>query len=235
MPWTLVIGGTSPLGEAICEALAEAGHSVLIHYFRQNQKAERIVEVCKKLGVDASAVYGDLSAKASVDLFLDEIKSYSLSALIYNTGPYLTGSCKTTSIDQWQQIYQLNFWAAVQIIQALSSTISAEKGRIITLGVAGIGKNRANCYNAPYVNAKEALWHATLCFAKEFAPQSVCVNMVAPGHLETSTDLSLFTGQLPMGRPGRLAEAAHLIAFLLTKEAGYITGQCIEVAGGAFL
>lgn len=231
--WTLVLGGSGSLGHEICLQLAKAGHKVIVHYHLNKERAEKIAAECG----NALSVQGDFSSDEDIQAFVDTCQKQGLIVkyLVYATGNYVVGSGLKTPLDQWKSLFQINTFAPVALIQAFAKTIVERKGAIITFGVAGIGKNRANCYNTAYVNAKESLWQATRSIAKELAAEGVRVNMISPGHMEGSQDLESFRSTQPSGKPVKKAAVANLVLFLLSEQAEEMTGQNIEVTGGAFL
>lgn len=237
MPYTLVAGGSSPLGKTICQTLMRKGFPLVIQYHKNREAALMLEYEAANNRHHVMAVEADFSTLSGVENFVAKLgkENIAIQNLIYSIGPYHIGSGLTTEVHKWQNLYQLNLWSAIRLIQLLVPELEKRQGSLITIGVAGIGRNHANCYNTSYVNAKEALWHATLSFAKELAPKHVRVNMVAPGHLETSVDLEKFRDKIPTGMPVSLEEVAHLVSYLLSDQARSITGQKIEVHGGAIM
>lgn len=230
--WTLVTGGNSPLGAVICMTLAAQGHNLAIHYRNHRARAEDIAEECRRVGGRAAIIRGDFSSPDLLQEFIHEYRTHfdRTGVLINNAAVYEAAGWNSTPYDSWSYMFQVNFHTPMTLIQTLQP-----KSAIVNIGVAGLGRYAANTYNGPFALTKEALWLATRGLAKELAPSEVRVNMVSPGHLENSIDLHAFAAKLPMCRPGKLQEVADVVAFLLSDESQYITGQNIEVAGGALL
>jgi NAD(P)-dependent dehydrogenase (short-subunit alcohol dehydrogenase family) len=227
------MGATSPLGEEVCLHLHRAGHHLIIHYHQKEAKAIALADKCGK----ADVVQGDFKTQEGIQTFAEKVKGKhpDIGHFVYIAGPYFIGSGLKTPPGIWQELFQLNTFAPITLIQIFADSLAKHEGSILTFGVAGIGKNRANCYNTAYLNSKESLWHAVHSFAKELAARKVRVNMISPGHLEGSVDLNTFRSKLPMQEPVKLAAVAELASFLLSGRARDITGQNIEVEGGAFL
>lgn len=230
MKWTLITGGAIRLGAEIAKELACAGHNIVIHYNHSRDAAEKLVKELQNYGVKAELIQGDFSSRKSVDDFLSRY-NFDTEYLIHNVGNYLIDMPLNTPIKAWEELFQTNLFAPVQITQKLSSSIIKNRGRIITIGVTGINSVRADTYATAYTQTKASLLGYTKGLAKELANLGVTVNMVSPGRLENAVDLPEDPKSDPMGRPGKLSEITRVIKFLLEPESAYITGQNIEVAG----
>lgn len=237
MYWAIVTGATSPIGRAITLQLAKAGYNIVIHYHLQHDKAIELKHTCEALGSQVFIGSASFIQQNSVEHFIQTLKHKNIHCkiLINNASIYQIGSVIETNANEWDAIFQANLHAPLQLVKAFREEISLHEGSIINLGVAGLGKNRANSYNSAYFCAKEAFWCATRSLAKELAPSKINVNMVSPGHMEFSQDLEKFQHKLLMGRAGKAEEIAEVVRFLIRPETKYVTGQNIEVDGGAFL
>jgi NAD(P)-dependent dehydrogenase (short-subunit alcohol dehydrogenase family) len=151
--------------------------------------------------------------------------------LINNVGTYLRKSALTTSLTEWETIFQENLFASIALAQSLVPSIQKLQGNILNIGTCGLSI-KANTSNTAYAAAKTALLIFTKSLAKELAPGQIPVNMVSPGQLEQS--IVEVTG-IPMGRDGSFEDLANTVLFLLKDSSRYITGQNIEVAGGLLL
>lgn len=228
--WTLVTGGAKRLGAALCLALAEKGHSIVVHYRHSQKEALQVVAHCQALGREAAAIQGDFSSLASVQDFIQRyLQQFSeTGALINNVGDYLICSALHTSIEDWMSLFQVNLHTPFMLTQALAPSLVRYQGQIVNIGVSGLYRHAANTYATAYTLTKQGLWGLTLATARELASQGVRVNMVSPGQLEISVDRHL----LPMNRSATCWEVCRVVSFLLDPESAYITGQNIEVAGG---
>jgi 3-oxoacyl-[acyl-carrier protein] reductase len=228
--WTLVTGGSKRLGAALCLALAEKGHSVVVHYNRSQKEAFEVVANCQAMGKQAAAIQGDFSSITSVQEFVQRYLQQfpETVALINNVGEYFIRSALQTSIEEWMYLFQVNLHTPLILMQALAASLIRHKGQILNIGVSGLRRHSANTYATAYTLTKEGLWGLTLATARELAPQGVRVNMVSPGELTISVDHH----KIPMHRPASCWEVCRVVNFLLDPESAYITGQNIEVAGG---
>lgn len=233
MNWTLVTGGAKGLGATICKTLAKQGCSILVHYKQSKKLAEKVADECRQLGVSAEIIQGDFSTVASTKQFIQLLLKQhpSIETVINNVGNYNVKPVLETSPEEWQDLYQVNFLAALMITQTLLPSIKKSQGNIINIGVSGLGAMRSNISNTAYGMTKLQLLTLTKTLARELAQFDVRVNMVSPGRLENSIDILPDVMLLPMKRLGTTHEVAQTVAFLLNKDSRYVTGQNIEVAG----
>jgi 3-oxoacyl-[acyl-carrier protein] reductase len=228
--WTLVTGGAKRLGAALCLALAEKGHAVVVHYNRSQEEALEVVARCQAMGYPAAAIQGDFSSVEGVKDFASRyLQQFAeTEVLINNVGDYFIRSALKTSIEDWTYLFQVNLHAPFILMQFLSDSLIRNRGQIINIGVSGLYRHTANTYATAYTLTKQGLWGLTLALARELAPQGVRVNMVSPGEL----DISIDHHHIPMHRQATCWEVCRVVNFLLEPASQYITGQNIEVAGG---
>ncbi len=234
MAWTLVTGGAKRLGAEICQALAQKGYSIVVHYYHSQAEALEVVRRCRDWGVQAASIQGDFS---SLEMTLDFVQRYTsqfseTENLINNVGNYLIKSALHTNMAEWNSLFQVNLHAPFILTKGLISSIRHYKGQIINIGFSQIKDVHADTYSTAYNITKLSLWMLTRSLARELAPDGVRVNMVSPGYLDIAIDLPQDFSRLPMRRPAQCWEISHVIAFLLDPKSAYITGQNIEVAGG---
>lgn len=235
--WALVTGAAHGIGAAIARVLAGKGYPLIVHYRHSQEAAEALVEQCVAQGTVAETIYGDFSSAEGVGDFLERFhKSYeSVQVLVNNVGDYLVKGPLETTQDEWQALFQSNIFTPAALCRSLAPLLSQSQGRIINLGCAGLQRQFAEVYSTAYTASKDALWRLTCALAWELAEKQVTVNMVSPGYVDTSAVQPSHPGVLPMGRMAASGDIAAVVAFLVGPEAGYITGQNIEVAGGVRL
>ncbi len=235
--WTLITGASKGVGAATARLLAQQKRALVLQYRNSQSEVEQLAAFCRKQGALVEILSADFSSKEQTIRFVETyLQRFSSTAhLIACVGPYAVGATMQTPLEVWHDLFESNFFAAIQLIQSLLPSIKAAQGSIITLGVAGVGDARADTYAGAYFTAKRALWCYTRTLAKEVAGDGVSVNMVSPGRLQGAIDAPYDPKLLPMGREGMAEEVARLIAFLIEPTNHYITGQNIEVAGGVRL
>lgn len=235
MSWALVTGGAKRLGRTLALELAKKGQNVAVHYRASDAEAEEAAAACRNFGGKAIAIQGDFSSPEGVEDFLIRYqeKCKETSLLIHNVGNYFIGPLAKTPREEWQALFQTNFHAAVQITQTLSSSLIEQKGSILAIGCSGLEGKHVSQSSPAYRASKSALLYYVRALALELAHEGVSVNMVSPGRLINSVDLTEERiRRIPMGRPGELEEVARVVLFLTDPANRYVTGQNLEVAGG---
>jgi NAD(P)-dependent dehydrogenase (short-subunit alcohol dehydrogenase family) len=232
--WTLVTGASRHLGAHIAEGLAKEGKAVVIHYNKNQDEANKVLQKCKAYGASAEIIQGDFSNLNSVQKFIKEYQARfsDTQNIIHNVGPYFIGNIQDTPSDVWQEMMQTNFFAPVFITQALMKNIQERKGSVISLGVVGLNSQKAEGYAPAYFIAKAALWNFTKSLALELKNSDVRVNMVSPSYLEESIDQPKDINHMLFQRTVYFQEIVDVILFLFSQKACMITGQNIEVSGG---
>lgn len=235
--WTLVTGGAKHLGAAICLDLARQGRSVVVHYNHSHKEALEIVDQCVSLGGKAAAIQGSFSTMASTCHFVQRyLQQFPQTiALINNVGAYQTKSALNTTVEEWNELFQVNLHTPFILSRALIPSLMECRGQVINVGTSGLKTGAARTYASAYFLTKQGLWGLTLSLARELAPHGVRVNMVSPGQLDISVDLPKDLNQLPMHRTVHFSEVCRVIRFLLDPSSDSIMGQNIEVAGGVGL
>ncbi len=233
MGWTLITGASGGLGKAIALRLAEEGRSLYLHYHKSSGAAQDLAVACSQKGAKVKVVGGDFSTDQSVSRFLEQIED--VAHLVNNVGTFHIQPGSQTSCSKWKELYQLNFFAPLALIEGCMPAIVKHRGNIVNIGSVGVGICRADAKFTAYTGSKMSLYFLTKSMAKELASQGVRVNMVSPGEMENSVSFPRAAGELPMGRKASLKETAEAVAFFLDPANGYITGQNLEVGGGIAL
>lgn len=229
----LVTGAAKGIGRAIALTLAQQGFDVAVHYHRSETAAQQTVQDVRAHQVQAIALPADVSQPQAVQTLVDTVvdKLGGLSVVVNNVGNYFKKPIDEMTIAEWHEILDSNLNATFYVTQAaLPHLKAAGWGRIINLGFAGAQNLVARTQITPYAIAKTGVILYTKALAKQLASYRITANVVAPGVVETS--ISQPVTQIPMGRMATVAEVARVIDFLIAPEAGYYTGQVIEVAGG---
>lgn len=232
--WTLVTGGAKRLGAAVCFALADEGHSIVIHYNKSQKDAEDVQSKCLEKGVSAEIIQGDFSSTESIQSFIEEyLERFPDSmGLVNNVGNYFMKPLLQTGDAEWLDLFYTNLHAPFMLSKALMPSLIKSKGYIVNLGVSGLHYCKVNASAPAYLITKEALFGLTKSFALECAKEGVRVNMVSPGYTDIAVDLPNDLTKLPMKRAATSEEIARAVAFFVDPKNSYITGQNLEVSGG---
>ena len=225
----LITGASKGIGYAVAECLAEAGHRPLGVARTAPDRFPGDFHVTDLADRDATA--------SMLDLVL---ASGRLDAVVNNVALVRPAMLGAVDLDDLSAVYDLNVRTAVQIAQAaLPGMIAAGWGRIVNMSsLVTLGLPDRTSYGA----AKAALDFCTRAWAGELATTGITVNSVAPGPTETelfrasnpagSASAERYLAGVPAGRFGQPQEIAAAICFLLSDDAGFITGQTLRVDGG---
>ena len=235
MKRVLISGGARGIGRALVEHFTAQGYAVAFIY-RQNDEAASLVSA----QTGAIAIRADLSDAAEAAEAAREAKDRlgGVDILINNAGIASIGLFTDVSDAQWRRMIDTNLSSAFYLCRAVAGDMISQKwGRIVNIGSMW-GKVGASCEVA-YSSAKAGLRGLTMSLAKELGPSGITVNCVEPGVIETDMNASLdeetkaaLCDETPLCRMGQPSEVAAAVGFLVSDEAGFITGQMLGVDGG---
>jgi 3-oxoacyl-[acyl-carrier protein] reductase len=231
----LVTGASGGIGEAIAERLARDGAHVIVHANSRLGAAEAIAARIVADGGSAEAVAFDVTDRAATQAACERlVASGTIQIVVNNAGVHDDAAFPALREAQWQRVIDVSVNGFFNVTQALvMPMIRTRWGRIVNLSsVAAIAGNRGQ---VNYAAAKGALNSATKALALELASRGITVNAVAPGliaaGMAAAIDPALIEKMVPMKRAGSAAEVAALVAFLVSDEAGYISGQVVSING----
>ncbi len=230
----LITGSAKGLGRAMAEHLAFLGYQIIIHYNKSEEEAVDLQEeLQKEYQIKPGIFKADLCVFEEVKTLFKYIDDNfnRLDILINNIGDYLKKNILETEVEEWDKIIQSNLGSTFYCSKlAIEMMQKSQWGRIINIGFASLGNIKAETLITPYFIGKTGVLILTKSLAKELAKENITVNMLSPGVLENS--ISQPVSDIPKGRPASFLEFNDAVEFLLSKNADYITGVNLEVAGG---
>jgi 3-oxoacyl-[acyl-carrier protein] reductase len=235
----LVTGASQGIGRATSLALAEAGAKVAIAA-RNTEKLASLAAEIAAAGGEALSVPMDVADPAQVKTGFQQLlaKFGKLDILVNNAAITRDTLALRMKLEDWDAVLRTNLTGAhLCIQQALGAMLKQRAGRIIN--ITSVVAETGNAGQANYVASKAGLIGLTRAIAVEVASRSITVNAIAPGFIATPMTDPLsqeikdkMKSMIPLGRFGTDRDVAVAIVFLASDEAGYITGQVLDVNGG---
>lgn len=241
----LVTGSSRGIGNAIAQALAEAGADVILHCRENAKKCKETAEKLKKYGVDCDIVTADTRDPQEIERMFAYIseKYGQLDILVNNAATLTRKSFLELSLEEWDQQMETNARGYFLCMQnAAKLMIPTGEGRIIN--VSSISQYTAAVNRTHYCASKGAIGMLTKSSALELAPYHITVNAVQPGSIHTDFNNDVLSDPefykncqsgIPLGRLGCPEDIAGTVVFLASKEAAYVTGAEIVIDGGLTL
>ena len=244
-PVALVTGGSRGLGRAIVETLAARGHRVMFTFASRAADATAVEAAVKSAGGDARSLRADVSdPKTAKDVVQATLQAFGrIDVLVNNAGTHLPGvTIADTAFEDWDRVIKVNLYGPFHMIQAVLPHMRSRKvGNIVNLS-SNI-TNRMPAQNCVYTVSKVGVEAMTRILSKEEGRNGIRVNAIGPGPIRTDMleetmvkigpeRAEAFIKSVPMGRKGEPQEIADAVAYLVSNEASYVTGQILFVNGG---
>jgi NAD(P)-dependent dehydrogenase (short-subunit alcohol dehydrogenase family) len=242
----VVTGGGSGMGRAVCRRLAAAGHAVAVLDI-DGDATEHVAKEVEADGGRAIPVPLDVSDRAAVDAAMDEARSAfgPIGILVTSAGIEGFVSFLDISVEAWERMLAVNLTGTFHCVQSVvPDMIDTGWGRIVTISSSSAQSGTKRM--AHYVASKGGVIAFTKALALDLASNGITVNTIPPGAIDTPmmrrpvesgamASLDQVVARAPLGRLGTPEDIAAACAFLCSEEAGYITGQQINVNGAWYL
>lgn len=236
----IVTGGSRGIGRAICLRLACEGASIVTCCRNPGKEAEKLVADCQQMGVAACCVKADVSQPAEADRLVQEALKITgtLEILVNNAGITADNLLIRMRDEEFSRVLDTNLKGTFYMTRSAARQMMRKRyGRIVNISsIVGI---RGNAGQVNYAAAKAGIIGLTRSTARELGSRNITCNAVAPGYVDTdmTKDLPLelrenIRKSIPLGRAGTPEDIAAAVAFLVSDDASYVTGQVLEVTGG---
>jgi len=236
----LVTGSARGLGKAIALKLASMGANVVLNDIESSTEVDDTAAEFERAGYKVAVAKGDVRNEEDVKRMVDTCveKFGSLDILVNNAGITKDTLMIKMSEKEWDDVLDINLKGAFLCTKAAVRVMMKQRyGKIVNIAsVAGV---TGNAGQANYSSSKAGLIGLTKTTAKEFASRNINCNAVAPGVIKSKmTDVlpdnvkENYLKNIPLNRFGTPEDVANVVAFLCTDDAGYVTGQVINIDGG---
>ena len=236
----LVTGGSRGLGRAISVRLAkDHGLHILVNYSSNSAAADETVKLIEEIGGTGETLGFNVADREGSDkalsAWMEANPSEQISVIVNNAGITKDGLFMAMSEGDWDNVLGVSLGGFFNVTRKLvDKMIRKRYGRIVN--VVSVSGMMGNAGQVNYSAAKAGVIGATKALAKEIAKRNVTVNAVAPGFIETDMTADLdqkeMSRMIPMKRFGKPEEVAAAVSFLVSDDAGYITGNVININGG---
>ena len=238
MKYAIVTGGSRGIGRAICQRLAQEGYHVIINYTSNDAEAQKTLDL---IGGQGELMRFDVSnseeTRAALTQWQQQHDGEYIEVVVNNAGIRRDNVMALMPEDDWHRVLDITLSGFFNITQPLLPAMQLHKfGRIINMASVSGLKGLPGQTN--YSAAKGGIIAATKALAQEVARRGITVNALAPGFIKTDMTEGLNEAALkktiPANRFGTPEEVAHAVAFLISPDAGYITGNVISINGGLY-
>ena len=235
----IITGSSRGIGAEIARRLSAAGARVVINYVSRGEAAYSVHESIKASGGESLVVQADLRISTEVHRLFDETIAHfgRVDILINNAGVLLFKKFSEISDEDFDRVMDSNVNGVFYALREASTRLS-DGGRVVTVS-STVTRMLLPKYGA-YAASKGAIEQLTRVFAKEMGERGITANIVSPGPVntelfttgKTEQDIERISAMSVLNRVGETGEIAELVLFLVSNEAGWVTGQNISASGG---
>jgi len=236
----IVTGGSRGIGRGIAIELGKRGAKVIVNYNTSVDAANEVVSLIQQAGSEALAVQADVSQYVAAQNLIKAAIDFGerLDILVNNAGTTRDMLLAMMPESDWDLVISMNLKSAYNCSKAALKQMMRQKyGRMVNISsVSGLAGNGGQ---TNYSASKAGLIGLTKALAREVGGRNITVNAVAPGFIPTDLTSALPQNLLdeavkatPLGRLGTIEDVARAVAFLVSEDASFITGQVLSVDGG---
>jgi len=238
----VVTGGSRDIGRAVSIKLASEGAKVVVNYFDSEADANETVTAIKNAGGEAIAVHADVTKKSDIDNMVSKtIEAFGKQVdILINVagGLFARKTIEEMDEDFYDLLMNVNFKSVFLVTQAFKPYLVS--GSSIVNFASQAARDGGGPGAALYAASKGAVMTYTRSLAKEFGPQGIRVNALNPGMIATRFHDDFTKDQVranvaagtPLRREGKAEEVADVVAYLVSDEASFLTGNNVDINGG---
>lgn len=236
----LITGSSRGIGKACAIYLAKNGFDIVLHCNKNISKAEEVLAEIKEIGVNGRTLQFDIKDRnACREAISSDITTHGCYyGTVLNAGIAKDNVFPIMEDEEWDDVINTNLGGFYNILKPIVMAMIEEriKGRIVAMSsISGLRGNRGQ---VNYSASKAGIIGAVKALSLELAKRKITVNAIAPGIIDTDMIQDIPQDEvkklIPMKRFGKPEEVASLVNYLMSEDAGYITGQVISVNGGLF-
>jgi 3-oxoacyl-[acyl-carrier protein] reductase len=239
----LITGASRGIGKAIALRLGQEPSMTIIGSATTEQGAEKITRYLEEAQIKGKGIAMDIGVSTSIASAM-ELLTHSVgmpTILVNNAGITADNLFLRMDTDEWSKVIDTNLTGTYRLIHACIRTMIKQRfGRIVNISsVVGVTGNPGQ---TNYAASKAGIIGLSKSLAREVGSRNITVNVVAPGFIDTDMTRMLteeqhakLIEQIPLNRMGQPEEIAHVVAFLVSSNAGYITGETLHVNGGMYM
>ena len=236
----IVTGGTRGIGRGMATEFLKAGATVIATYAGNDKAAEEFKTELGELGEKLETYKFDVTDTKAIEEFYKHVedKYPSIEILVNNSGIRKDSMTAMMSDDDWQRVMDVNLGGTFYMSRGIIRHFMGNRyGRIVNM--SSVGGSLGLAGQANYAASKAGQVALTKTLSKEVGKKGITVNSVCPGFIDTELiddlpedQVKEYKKTVPLKRFGKVEEVAHAVMFLASKEASYITGTTLDVAGG---
>ncbi len=240
----LVTGASRGIGAATAERLARDGATVAVNYWKSEREALAVVERIETRGGRAKAFKADVTDPAQNESLVEAVAQAfgGIDILVNNVGDFAAAPLEAIDVAHVRSLMLGNVYGPIFTTKTAVKYLSRRKSGGRVVNVSAISSHHPLPGMSVYAATKAAVNALTRTWAQELAPKNITVNAVAPGPVDTDmfrsaglvdeSGVKLLVSRTPLARIGLPTDIASVIAFLASEDAGWITGQVVDTAGG---
>jgi 3-oxoacyl-[acyl-carrier protein] reductase len=234
-----ISGGSRGIGAGIALQLASSGYDIWLNYKSSEDAAQALKNEIEQMGSNCLLLPFDVADEHAAQAALEPLLQKNVPfGMVHNAGITRDTLLPLMRRDEWDSVIDVHLNSFFILGRIFSKAmLSQRQGRIIS--IASLSGETGQAGQVNYSAAKAGLIGASKALARELGKRNILVNVVSPGLIETEMieklPLDKILPLIPLGRVGTVKEVAGIVRFLLSEDAGYITGQVISANGGMYM